>query len=172
MAAGYLLALDQGTSSSRAALVDPEGSLVGLAAETFPTLYPADGWVEQDPEALWRSQLSAARRVLADARVSVDQVAAVGLTNQRETTLLWQRSDGAPLYPAIVWQDRRTADRCLALGHSGAAKVIRARTGLVSDPYFSATKLEWLLETVDGARAAAERGSWPSARSTPTSSGG
>jgi glycerol kinase len=158
MTANYLLALDQGTSSSRAALVDPEGTLVSVAAEPLPTQYPADGWVEQDPDAIWESQLAAARRVLAERGLKAEEVAAIGLTNQRETTLLWRRADGRALYPAIVWQDRRTAARCLALGVGGEARELRERTGLVADPYFSATKLEWLLDTVDGARAAAERG--------------
>ncbi len=154
----FILALDQGTSSSRAALVDAEGLLIATASEGFPSLYPADGWVEQEPEALWRSQLDAARRLLGEQQVSPADLAAIGLTNQRETVLLWRRSDGRPLHSALVWQDRRTAERCAALKATGCEPEIRERTGLVLDPYFSATKLEWLLENVRGAREAAERG--------------
>jgi glycerol kinase len=154
----FILALDQGTSSSRAALMNTSGQLMAVAAEPFPTLYPADGWVEQDPEAVWISQLGAARRLLAETGVTADQLAAIGLTNQRETTLLWRRDSGAPLHNALVWQDRRTAARCEALRESGQEGDLRERTGLVADPYFSATKLEWLLDNVPGARAEAERG--------------
>src|SRR5438067_1884136 len=158
MAARYVLALDQGTSSSRAALCDPEGGLVAVASEEFPTQYPASGWVEQNPEAIWASQLGAARRLLQERGIDAADIAAVGLTNQRETTLLWRRADGTPLHNALVWQDRRTASRCEALRAAGKEPELRGRTGLVADPYFSATKLEWLLDNVPGAREEAERG--------------
>src|SRR5438270_6845359 len=158
MPARYVLALDQGTSSSRAALCDAEGRLVAVASEEFPTQYPADGWVEQNPEAIWASQLGAARALLQEQRIDAGEIVAIGLTNQRETTLLWRRSDGAPLHNALVWQDRRTASRCEALRAAGKEPELRGRTGLVADPYFSATKLEWLLDNVPGAREEAERG--------------
>jgi glycerol kinase len=158
MPARFLLALDQGTSSSRAALVNDEGQLVAVVNEPFPCLYPADGWVEQDPEVIWGSQLGAARRLLAERQVSAADLAAIGITNQRETTLLWRRDTGAAVHNALVWQDRRTADRCAELRAAGQADLLRDRTGLVVDPYFSATKLEWLLRNVPGARAAAEHG--------------
>src|SRR5437764_1811364 len=120
MPASLILALDQGTSSSRAALVNAEGELVAVASEPLACHYPADGWVEQDPEAIWGTQLGAARRVLQENGVRAADVAGVGITNQRETTLLWRRRDGVPIQNAIVWQDRRTAARCEALRESGA----------------------------------------------------
>ncbi|MBM3947530.1 MAG: glycerol kinase GlpK, partial [SAR202 cluster bacterium] len=154
----YILALDQGTTSSRALLVDSGGAVRGVAAQEFPQHFPRPGWVEHDPEEIWESQRAAMEQVLAETGVSPSEIAAIGVTNQRETTLAWRRSDGRPIYPAIVWQDRRTADRCAALRAGGDADLIRERTGLVTDPYFSGTKLAWLLEHVPGARAAAEAG--------------
>ena len=155
---GYILALDQGTTSSRAALVDAGGRLTAVASEPFPQHFPAPGLVEHDPEEIWQSQLTAARRVLAENNIQVAEIAAIGITNQRETTLLWERATGRPVHNAIVWQDRRTADRCAHLRAEGREADLRDRTGLVPDPYFSATKLEWLLNTVPGAREAATRG--------------
>ncbi|MFN3648408.1 MAG: glycerol kinase GlpK [Armatimonadota bacterium] len=152
----YLLALDQGTTSSRAMLVDAQGQPAGVAAREFPQLYPQPGWVEHDPEAIWESQLAAVEALLEER--GRPEVAALGITNQRETTLLWRRSDGRPVYPAIVWQDRRTAARCEQLRAEGRTGWLQERTGLLPDPYFSATKLEWLLEQVPGARAQAEAG--------------
>jgi glycerol kinase len=154
----YLLALDQGTTSSRAALFDDAGALAGLAGEEFPQSYPRPGWVEHDPEAIWDSQLRAARRLLAETGTRVDAIRAIGITNQRETTLVWERATGRPIHPAIVWQCRRTAPRCERLRAAGWAERLKAKTGLVLDAYFSSTKLEWLLDQVPGARAQAERG--------------
>jgi glycerol kinase len=139
-------------------LVDAAGQVVGVAAEEFPQEYPHPGWVEHDPRAIWGSQERAARQVLSEHGVDAAAIAAIGLTNQRETTLLWRRADGQPLHNAIVWQDRRTAARCEGLRAEGRTGWIQQRTGLLPDPYFSATKLEWLLDNVPGARAEAEAG--------------
>ncbi|MGV3616787.1 MAG: glycerol kinase GlpK [Fimbriimonas sp.] len=138
----YILALDQGTTSSRAILFDREGTPQAVAQRELPQSYPTPGWVEHDPEVIWGTQIAAAREVLRT--VDVAEVAAIGITNQRETTLLWERQTGAPVHPAIVWQDRRTAEACAALPE----ETIRAKTGLIADAYFSATKLRWLLDHV------------------------
>jgi glycerol kinase len=156
--ADYILALDQGTTSSRAILFDHEGRVVSTAQEEFPQIYPQPAWVEHDPEAIWGTQLGMARQALAKAGVKAAQVAAIGITNQRETTVVWDRETGAPLYNAIVWQCRRTAARCDRLRAEGWVDPIRNKTGLVIDAYFSGTKLAWLLETVPGLREKAERG--------------
>jgi glycerol kinase len=158
MAATYMLALDQGTSSSRAMLVDQRGQVVAQTGQPFPQRYPQPGWVEHDPYDIWQSQLDVARQVLTQAGVSPQQVAGIGVTNQRETTLIWDRATGEPIYPAIVWQCRRTAPWVEALRQQGWEAEIRSRTGLVLDAYFSATKVQWLLDQVPGARARAERG--------------
>src|SRR5947209_6216614 len=154
----YVLALEQGTSSSRACLVDVDARIRAIAARPLPISYPQPGWVEQDPEEIWRSQMEAAREVLASAGVSPGEVAAVGITNQRETTLVWEKASGRPIHPAIVWQCRRTADRCALLREGGWEPRLREKTGLVPDPYFSGTKVAHILESVAGARAAAEHG--------------
>jgi glycerol kinase len=154
----YLLAIDQGTTSSRAILFDREGNAVHSAQREFPQHFPADGWVEHDPEAIWESVLDTCREVLARPGVGLEQVAGIGITNQRETTLLWDRATGEALHPAIVWQDRRTSDSCHGLRDAGHETLVNQRTGLLIDPYFSATKLAWLLDNVEGARARAERG--------------
>ncbi|MEX2236079.1 MAG: glycerol kinase GlpK [Dehalococcoidia bacterium] len=156
--APYLLALDQGTSSSRSILFDEAGQEVAAASQEFPQLYPQPGWVEHDPEAIWDSQLATARRVLEKANAGVDDLLAIGITNQRETTLLWERATGRPVYNAIVWQDRRTAEYCESLKAAGKELGIREKTGLLADPYFSATKLRWLLENALGIRTRAEAG--------------
>lgn len=156
--AGYILALDQGTTSSRAILFDRGGRIVQAAQEEFAQIYPRPGWVEHDPEAIWHTQLSTARQAMSQAGVEGGQLAAIGITNQRETTVVWDRESGAPLYNAIVWQCRRTAPMCDQLRADGWADPIRAKTGLVVDAYFSGTKLAWLLENVPGLRARAERG--------------
>jgi glycerol kinase len=153
-----VLALDQGTTSSRAIVFDEDGGARGVGQREFRQIYPHPGWVEHDPEEIWRSQLAVARAALANAGVAAHEVAAIGIANQRETTVLWDRASGAPLANAIVWQDRRTADACDRLRSGGEAAWVRAKTGLVLDPYFSATKLAWLLDNVPGARARAERG--------------
>ena len=154
----YIVALDQGTTSSRAILFDRGGRIVAVAQEEFPQIYPQPGWVEHDPEAIWRTQLHTAREVLRKAGIEADQVAAIGITNQRETTLVWDRETGEPLYNAIVWQCRRTAPMCDRLRSEGWANPIRLKTGLVVDAYFSGTKVAWLLENVAGLRQKAERG--------------
>jgi glycerol kinase len=154
----FILALDQGTTSSRAILFDRSGRPRGQAQQEFPQLYPHPGHVEHDPEAIWASQLATARAALTNAQLTADQVAAIGVTNQRETTIVWERSTGRPIANAIVWQSRITADRCAALRRDGLADLFREKTGLVLDAYFSGTKLAYLLETVPGARAAADRG--------------
>lgn len=153
-----ILALDQGTTSSRAILFARDGSVVATAQQEFTQHYPQPGWVEHDAEEIWQSQLAVARAVLRDNGISATQIAAVGITNQRESTVLWDRASGAALHRVIVWQDRRTAARCQALTEAGHAELFRERTGLVLDAYFSATKLQWLLDHVPGARARAERG--------------
>jgi glycerol kinase len=154
----YLLALDQGTTSSRAILFDAEGQVCAIAQQEFEQLFPRPGWVEHRPGDIWASQSAVAAEVLARAGVRPGEVAAIGITNQRETTLLWDRKTGAPVCNAIVWQDRRTAPICERLRADGAGPLIQARTGLVIDPYFSGTKLQWMLDNVAGARARAERG--------------
>ncbi|MDR5865606.1 glycerol kinase GlpK [Halomonas koreensis] len=156
--ASYLLAIDQGTTSSRAILFDREGRSVASAQREFPQEFPADGWVEHDPEAIWETVLATCREVVARQGVELADIAGIGITNQRETTLLWDRATGKPLHNAIVWQDRRTAEACRVLRDAGHTDMVQARTGLLIDPYFSATKLAWLLEHVEGARARAERG--------------
>jgi len=155
---GYLLAIDQGTTSSRAMLFDAGLQVRGVAQQEFAQHYPAPGWVEHDPEDIWASVLSCARRVLAEAGQRAADVAAIGITNQRETTLVWDRATGRALHNAIVWQDRRTAPLCETLRAEGLEPEVRAKTGLLLDPYFSATKLAWILDAVPGARARAEAG--------------
>ncbi len=153
-----LLALDQGTTSSRALLFDDSGAILALAQEEFAQHYPRAGWVEHDPLAIARSQLAVAERALADAGVSGREVAAIGITNQRETCLLWERRSGAPCSPALVWQDRRSADLCADLRRQGREEEVRQKSGLVLDPYFSASKLHWLLANDASLRSRAERG--------------
>jgi glycerol kinase len=154
----WILALDQGTSSSRACLIDAEGQIRATASRPLPISYPQPGWVEQDPEQIWQTQLDAARAVLSEAGVAANEVAGIGITNQRETTLVWERATGRPVHPAVVWQCRRTADRCALLREAGWEPRLREKTGLVPDPYFSGTKLAHILDTVPGARDRAERG--------------
>jgi glycerol kinase len=154
----HVLALDQGTTSSRALVFDDSGSIVSLAQREFQQIFPQPGWVEHDPQEIWDSQISVAREALAKAGLSAGDVAAVGITNQRETTLVWDRRTGLPVTNAIVWQDRRTAAACDRLKSQGLEAFFRERTGLVIDPYFSGTKLAWILENVHGAREAAEEG--------------
>ena len=154
----YLLALDQGTSSSRSIVFDREGRVVAQAQQELPQIYPRSGWVEHDPREIWRGQLATARAALAQADLTAAQISAIGITNQRETTVLWDRRTGEPIHHAIVWQDRRGEATCVNLRERGLAATIAAKTGLVIDAYFSATKLKWLLDEVPGARARAERG--------------
>src|SRR5580658_4883122 len=154
----YILALDQGTTSSRAILFDQSGAIAAVAQKEFEQHYPQAGWVEHDPTEILTSQLSCAVEALGKASARPRDVAAIGITNQRETVIVWDRATGKPIHPAIVWQDRRTAARCKALEESGFEDAVSARTGLVLDPYFSATKIAWILDNVEGARARAERG--------------
>ena len=154
----YILALDQGTTSSRAILFDQAGHPHAVAQKEFPQIFPRNGWVEHDPMEIWTSQLAVAREVLATAGLLAGDIAAIGITNQRETTILWDRLTGHPIHHAIVWQDRRTAPYCDQLKREGHLDLIREKTGLVIDAYFSASKIHWLLENIPGAREKAERG--------------
>jgi glycerol kinase len=154
----YILALDQGTTSSRAILFDHQGHIRGSAAMEFPQHFPQPGWVEHDPNEIWNSQLTVARKVLLDNHIDGSQILAIGIANQRETTVVWDRKTGEPIAPAIVWQDRRTAGTCEALRAEGKARKIADITGLELDAYFSATKLKWLLDHVPGARERARNG--------------
>lgn len=154
----FLLALDQGTSSSRAIVFDGQGAIVALAQRELRQSYPQPGWVEHDPAEIWATQLATAREALARAGIAARELAGLGITNQRETTVVWNRATGAPIHPAIVWQDRRTEPACAALRERGLEAMVQATTGLRIDAYFSATKLAWLLDHVAGARAAAARG--------------
>ncbi|WP_300442932.1 glycerol kinase GlpK [uncultured Mameliella sp.] len=155
---GHILAIDQGTTSSRAILFDSDLRIAGLAQEEFPQHYPASGWVEHDPMDLWATTAATCRAALEKARVRATEVAGIGITNQRETTLVWDRATGKPIHNAIVWQDRRTADLCRRLRDAGREPSVTETTGLLLDPYFSGTKLAWLLDNVEGARARAEAG--------------
>ncbi len=154
----YILALDQGTTSSRAILFDEAGSIVAVAQHEFEQFYPQAGWVEHDPTEILTSQLACAVEVLGKAGARPRDVAAIGITNQRETVVVWERETGKAIHPAIVWQDRRTAAQCDALEKSGVGETVSSKTGLVLDPYFSATKVRWILDNVAGARERAERG--------------
>ena len=154
----YLMALDQGTTSSRCIIFDSKGNMVSAASRKFAQHFPQNGWVEHDPEEIWSSQLESAREALAASSLSPDQIAAIGITNQRETVVVWEKDSGKPIAPAIVWQCRRTAGRCEALRAAGLEEMIRDKTGLALDPYFSATKLAWLLDHTPGARERAARG--------------
>ena len=151
----YLLALDQGTSSSRSIVFDSRGGIVAVAQQEFRQIFPQPGWVEHDPREIWSSQLATAQQALRQAGITAADIAGIGITNQRETTLVWNRSTGEPLCNAIVWQDRRTEPLCAALRERGCEAMLREQTGLVIDAYFSGTKLKWLLDHIPGARDAA-----------------
>ncbi|SFU86760.1 glycerol kinase GlpK [Xenorhabdus koppenhoeferi] len=155
----YIVALDQGTTSSRAVVLDHDANIVCISQREFPQIYPKPGWVEHDPMEIWASQSSTLVEVLAKADISSDQIASIGITNQRETTIIWEKETGKPVYNAIVWQCRRTADICTKLKQKeGLEEYIRQNTGLVVDPYFSGTKIKWILDNVEGARQRAENG--------------
>ncbi len=154
----YIMALDQGTTSCRSILFDRDGHICSLAQKEFAQIYPQPGWVEHDPTEIWASQLTVSAEALAKLGVGADAVAAIGITNQRETTIVWNRHTGAPVYNAIVWQCRRSADRIRQLEEDGLGLYVQQTTGLIPDAYFSASKLEWILDHVEGARAAAEAG--------------
>ncbi|MCS6759060.1 MAG: glycerol kinase GlpK [Candidatus Devosia euplotis] len=155
---GYILAIDQGTTSSRAIVFAQDRSVAGAGQKEFTQIFPQDGWVEHDPEEIWESVLWAVKAALTDAGIAASDVAAIGITNQRETTLIWDRQTGKPIHNAIVWQDRRTAAHCAWLKSRGHEAPVTEKTGLLLDPYFSGTKIEWLLKNVDGARGRAEAG--------------
>ena len=154
----YLLSLDQGTTSTRAIIFNLQGQAVGRAQRELKQYFPADGWVEHNAEEIAESSLAVCRDALKDGGITAQQIAAIGITNQRETTVVWDRKTGKPVHHAIVWQDRRTADTCLALKNLGHEAMVQSKTGLLLDPYFSATKLAWILDNVAGVRARAERG--------------
>ena len=154
----YIMALDQGTTSSRCILFEKNGKIASMVQREFAQIFPHEGWVEHDPMTIWSTQISVATEALLKIRVSWNEVYGIGITNQRETTVVWDRETGAPIYNAIVWQCRRTADYCQELSDAGYEEMIKEKTGLLLDPYFSATKLHWILENVKGAREKAERG--------------
>lgn len=153
-----ILALDQGTTSSRAIVFHERGQKLAQAQVALPQHFPSAGWVEQDPRVMWENQLACARQAIAESGFTAADIAALGITNQRETAIVWDRATGEPLYNAIVWQDRRTTEVCDALNRTGVSAEVRAKTGLPIDPYFSATKIAWILDNVDGARVRAEAG--------------
>lgn len=154
----YIIALDQGTTSSRAVLLDKNANIVEVSQREFTQIYPQVGWVEHNPMEIWATQSSTLNEVVAKAGITSDKIAAIGITNQRETTIVWEKETGKPVYNAIVWQCRRTADICAKLKEDGHEAYIRKTTGLVVDPYFSGTKVKWILDNVEGAREKAERG--------------
>ena len=154
----YILALDQGTTSSRAIVFDQNANIVSTGQREFQQIFPRPGWVEHDPNEIWVTQIAVATEALGRAHLRPRDIAAVGITNQRETTVVWDRETGAPVYNAIVWQDRRTADYCDRLKQDGHEDFIRERTGLVIDAYFSGSKVAWILDNVPGVRAKAEAG--------------
>ncbi len=158
MPENYILALDQGTTSSRAILFNHQGSIASTAQKEFTQIFPEPGWVEHNPDEIWSSQFSVMAEVVARQNISTKEIAAIGITNQRETTIVWDRTNGQPIYNAIVWQDRRTAGYCDELKRQGAADMIQQKTGLILDAYFSATKLKWILDNVSGARTKADKG--------------
>ena len=154
----YVLSLDQGTTSSRCLIFDKEQNIYGIAQKEFTQIYPKEGWVEHDPMEIWSSQYGVLQEALAKTNISPEEIAAIGITNQRETTIIWDKETGKPIYNAIVWQCRRTADICEDLKSDGFDKYIKENTGLLIDAYFSATKIKWILDNVDDAREKAERG--------------
>ncbi|NNE37645.1 MAG: glycerol kinase GlpK, partial [Gammaproteobacteria bacterium] len=154
----YLLAIDQGTTSSRAIVFDVGGNIISIAQQEFSQIYPENGWVEHDPEEIWSSTLAVIKQAVENAESKGGKVIAIGITNQRETTLVWDRETGIPVYNAIVWQDRRTADVCKDLKDLGLEANLQSKSGLLLDPYFSATKVTWILDHVDGLRIRADQG--------------
>lgn len=154
----YIIALDQGTTSSRAVLFSEAGELVAIAQQEFTQIFPQSGWIEHDPEEIWGTQLEVLKKVIAENNVPASNIAAIGITNQRETTVVWEKTTGKPVYNAIVWQDKRTAPSCEELKSKGLSQYVRDTTGLVIDSYFSGTKVKWILDNVPNARAKADRG--------------
>ena len=158
MLLALILALDQGTTSSRAIVFDENGTICAVAQKSLTQIYPHPGWVEHNPDEIWDTQLACARQALANAKITAAEVSAIGIANQRETTLLWDRASGRPIHNALVWQDRRGTAWCEEQRRSGITLALQSKTGLVLDPYFSASKIVWLLEHVEGARDKAMRG--------------
>ncbi|MGI1689926.1 FGGY family carbohydrate kinase, partial [Thermoanaerobacter uzonensis] len=156
--AKYIMAFDQGTTSSRAIIFDHSGKIIASLNKEFKQIYPKPGWVEHDPMEIWESQIEVAKGVIEKAGIDPGDIAAIGITNQRETTVVWDKNTGKPIYNAIVWQCRRTAPICDELKNKGFDKKIREKTGLVVDAYFSGTKVKWILDNVEGAREKAEKG--------------
>lgn len=155
----YIMALDQGTTSSRCILFDKKGNIISKSSKEYEQIYPKEGWVEHNPMEIWSSQLGVAIEAMAMVNVPADDIEAIGITNQRETTIIWDKKTGKPVYNAIVWQCRRTADSVEKIMHDdNMADIIKKKTGLIPDAYFSATKIAWILENVDGAREKAENG--------------
>ena len=151
----YIMALDQGTTSSRCILFDQKGKMISMAQKEIRQIYPQPGWVEQDPREIWATQYSVMKEAQAAGDIGPEQISAIGITNQRETTIIWNRRTGEPVYNAIVWQCRRTADKIEKLRRDGMEEIVKARTGLIPDAYFCASKIAWILEQVPGAREAA-----------------
>src|ERR1041385_5994141 len=154
----YIIALDQGTTSSRAVLFDEKGNIEGIAQQEFTQFFPQSGWVEHDPNEIWSTQLGVLQRVIAEKNIDAQSIEAIGITNQRETTVVWNKKTGEPVYNAIVWQDKRTAPICEELKSRGLSDYVRQNTGLVIDSYFSGTKIKWILNQVPKARQLAENG--------------
>ena len=156
--ADFILAIDQGTTSSRAIVFDKSRQIAGSAQKEFTQIFPASGWVEHDPEEIWKSVITTVKGAMKKAGIDASQIAAMGITNQRETVVVWDRATGKPIHNAIVWQDRRTSAMCAKLKKQGLEPLFTRKTGLLLDPYFSGTKLSWLLDKVPGARKRAEKG--------------
>ncbi|MBT8178558.1 MAG: glycerol kinase, partial [Eudoraea sp.] len=154
----YILALDQGTTSCRAIVFDRKGQIISTAQQELTQHFPQPGWVEHDPIEIWNTQAEMARKVLDNKNIKPSEIAGIGITNQRETVVVWDKLNGQPVYPAIVWQDKRTSDYCEELKESGYSTLVREKTGLVIDAYFSGTKVKWILDHVEGAREKAESG--------------
>ena len=154
----FILSLDQGTTSSRAIVFDHDGNIRSVAQHEFPQIFPQSGWVEHDPRQIWGSQASVIAEAISKMGINGKNIAGIGITNQRETTIVWDRQTGEPVYNAIVWQDRRTSEYCDHLRDEGYADMIREKTGLIIDAYFSATKIKWILDNVEGAREKAREG--------------
>ena len=154
----YILSLDQGTSSSRAIVFDRKGSICSVAQREFEQIFPRSGWVEHNPHQIWASQASVIAEAISKIDINGKNIAAIGITNQRETTIVWDRDTEEPIYNAIVWQDRRTSEYCDQLRREGVVEMIRSKTGLILDAYFSATKIKWILDNVPGARKRADEG--------------
>ena len=154
----YVLSFDAGTTSSRAIVFDKSGHIVSVAQKEFQQIFPQPGWVEHDANEIWSTQIGVAAEAIVKASVTASEIVSIGITNQRETTVVWDRQSGQPIYNAIVWQDRRTSDYCDTLKQNGSAEIIKEKTGLVTDAYFSGTKIKWILDNVEGARTKAEAG--------------